>query len=297
MSHSNVNQLIHVAWSTIDQQPLLLKSVRNELYAYITKIIRSKNGIVFCCGGSPDHIHLLFKLPPEISLSNLLSHAKAYTSKWLKARSDVDSAFGWQKGYIAFGVQENRLDNVCRYIKGDEERHQTTGQSYEDELRGLLNQQEIPFHEEYLLQNSHSKMCLHLVWSTEERVPILDKEFRESLYDHIRAAAPLNKGQIYSIGGVEDHIHVLMEVPRDIALSDLMKHIKTNSTHWLHGRNSDKFRLFQWQVGYGAFSVSFSCLDDTRRYIEEQEEHHRKYSFSDEWQQLFQRFQRPMILA
>jgi putative transposase len=93
MSHHFVNQLIHAMWSTNNQQHVISPHLKSDLYAYITAIIKAKNGKVFAIGGSFDHIHLLGLLPPDISLSTLLGHVKACSSKWIKTKKNSDPNF------------------------------------------------------------------------------------------------------------------------------------------------------------------------------------------------------------
>ncbi len=282
MSHSHINQLIHVIWSTQGQLFLISQSVRNELYAYISTLVKAKDGKVFACGGTSDHIHILLLLPADISLSTLISHVKAYSSKWIKSRQGIDSNFSWQKGYLAVSIQRDRVDNVCRYIQLDENRHNSSRMSYIDELKSMLKKQDIPFNEQYFLENSHSKILLHTVWSTHNRSPDLDKDMRSELYAKIETAIINCQGEMHAIGGVEDHVHVFVEAPKNKSLSDLMREVKTAATHWLKN-SSSKYQHFEWQAGYGAFSISSSSVEDVKYYIQNQEEHHRLRSYAEEW--------------
>jgi putative transposase len=102
------------------------------------------------------------------------------------------------------------------------------------------------------------------------------------LYKYITGIVT-NKGQkLLRINGVENHVHILLNIKPNIALSDLMKDIKMNSTNWI---NQQKFcnHKFQWQVGFGAFTYSISQLDNVIKYIDNQEEHHKKQSFKEEY--------------
>jgi REP element-mobilizing transposase RayT len=84
-----------------------------------------------------------------------------------------------------------------------------------------------------------------------------------------------------SIGGVEDHVHVLLSLPSTLSISKAMQLIKGNSSKWIHETFAD-LRYFAWQEGYGAFSIGVSGIEDTRSYIARQAEHHRKRSFREE---------------
>ena len=138
MSHSFVNQLIHIMWSTRDLEYVIPKSILNDLLAYLTVLVKSKGGKVIHTGGSTDHVHLLILLPPQISLSSLISHLKTNSSKWIKTQKLVDPEFSWQDGFLGISSQEDRVDHVCEYIKSEEVRHKT--KNYSDELLGILKQ-------------------------------------------------------------------------------------------------------------------------------------------------------------
>lgn len=285
MSHHQVNQLIHTMWSTENQQYAISPQLKGDLYAYITAIIKAKNGKVFAIGGSTDHVHLLALLPPEISLSMFLGHIKACSSKWLKTRETVDPRFSWQNGYLAISTQEDRMDGVCSYIRSDEVRHQS--KSYSEELIAMLKQQNIEYNEKYFLQNSHSRVYVHAIWSTYNRTPFLDKGIRPHLYNQMTDVVVNNRGIIHAIGGIEDHVHILLEMPKDKALSDLIRDVKTTATHWLKGQDRSRYNDFAWQVGYGAFTVSYSGVEGVKSYIQQQEIHHHKKTSKEEWDEFF----------
>ena len=84
-----------------------------------------------------------------------------------------------------------------------------------------------------------------------------------------------------SVGGVEDHVHVLLSIPSTLSIAKSIQLLKGNSSKWVHEMFPNQ-RLFEWQEGYGAFSVAISGVDDTMRYIQSQKEHHAVHSFTDE---------------
>lgn len=289
MSHSNVKQLIHVMWSTYDQKYSIPSPINNYLCGYIKLAIRSQIPIGF--GGmitisvSRDHVHLLLFLPQDICLSSLMRHIKSSSSKWLKNQSQIDPNFQWQDGFIAFSTQEDMMDKVKAYIDNDITRH--INMNYSSEALNILTKQNINFNEKFFLQNTLSKIIVHTVWSTQYRMPLLSNNIQQNLYNFIKETVLESKGDIYEIGGVEDHIHILMEVPRDKPLSDLIKDIKTKSTHWLKLKDPLKFNDFGWQNGFGGFTISYSSINSVSHYIQQQEEHHRKRTFQEELQDLF----------
>lgn len=281
MSHYLVNQFIHVMWSTKNQQYLIPSLLKNELYAYITAIVKSKNGRIFAIGGPADHIHFLLLLPPDQSLSSLLGHVKASSSKWIKYKNNVDPQFSWQDGYLAVSTQKDRLNSVCSFIKSDEMNHQS--KSYPEQLMEFLKKLNIAYNEQYYLENSHSQLIVHAIWSTNKRIPYLDKTIRYNLHEPIKEAILGCRGKVYAIGGIEDHIHILMEVPKNKSLSDLIQLIKTTATHWLKEKYKHKMHDFEWQTGYGAYTISYANIGNIKNYIEMQEEHHLNQSSQVEW--------------
>ncbi len=126
--------------------------------------------------------------------------------------------------------------------------------------------------------------CLdyHVVFSTKYRKPRIDDKWREELYQYLGGIIRAEKGCLREIGGMPDHIHLLVGIRPTIAVADSIRIIKTNSSKWVNERG-DQTAKFQWQTGYAAFSVSVSQREIVRRYIQNQQEHHRKLSFQDEF--------------
>jgi REP element-mobilizing transposase RayT len=120
------------------------------------------------------------------------------------------------------------------------------------------------------------------VFSTKDRRPIIDADLRERLWPFLGGIARQNKMRALEIGGVEDHVHLLLSLPATMPIAKAMQLIKGGSSKWVHETFPEQ-RLFAWQVKYGAFSVSASQLDTVVRYIQGQEEHHRKQTFKEEF--------------
>ena len=124
--------------------------------------------------------------------------------------------------------------------------------------------------------------CLvHCVFSTKERRRLINQELQERLYPYIGGIARENKMKALSIGGVEDHLHLLLSIPSTLSIAKSVQLLKGNSSKWIHETFPNQ-RLFEWQEGYGAFSIAVSGIEDTICYIQAQEEHHKKHSFQDE---------------
>lgn len=130
---------------------------------------------------------------------------------------------------------------------------------------------------------SHSlcKLTYHCVFSTKDRRQFLKREIRPRVYGYIRGIVRENDGNLIAIGGTNDHVHMLLELPGSLAIADAMRLIKTNSSKWIHETFPDQ-ASFAWQTGYAAFTVSESAAQAVARYIRDQEEHHRTRSFDEE---------------
>ena len=129
------------------------------------------------------------------------------------------------------------------------------------------------------MSHTYFQNVMHVVFSTKERRKIIPTEMKERLWSYTAGICKRQKVFVHAVGGMEDHIHLLLQFPATIAIAEAVKKIKANSSGWM----SDEIGKFAWQVGYGAFSVSKSNFATVVRYIQNQERHHRKMSFEDEF--------------
>ena len=132
------------------------------------------------------------------------------------------------------------------------------------------------------MSSTHHGILIHVVFSTKQRFKLLHKDWRDDLFAYMGGIATEHKSKLLRSGGVEDHVHLLMKIHPKFAISDTIKLIKGNSSRWINDNKKIAAR-FEWQRGYGAFSVSESMSNTVKRYIENQEEHHRQQSFEDEY--------------
>jgi len=139
------------------------------------------------------------------------------------------------------------------------------------------------------MANTYTQIYLHIVFSVKGRENLIKKKWKEELYKYICGIVNGKEQKVYAIGGVGDHIHILVSIKPNIALSDLIRDIKANSSKWI---NEKGFVLgkFQWQEGFGAFSYAQSQLDAVIAYINNQEQHHLVKTFKDEYLELLQKF-------
>jgi putative transposase len=122
--------------------------------------------------------------------------------------------------------------------------------------------------------HSFNSCLIHCIWSTKNREPFLNLELRERLWSYLGGIAMENKIKVLIIGGAADHVHALISLPTTISLAKAIQLPKGNSSKWIH-ETFPKMRSFEWQQGYGAFSIGISGIDATVSYIRNQTEHHR----------------------
>lgn len=129
---------------------------------------------------------------------------------------------------------------------------------------------------------TYTALNYHLVFSTKYRRKIIRPEFREQLYQYIGGIIRKKNGVLLEIGGIEDHVHILAGFPATIAVSDMLKFIKSNSSGWVNETIKPREK-FEWQPGYAAFTVSHSQKPAVQQYIQAQPQHHRKKTFENEY--------------
>jgi len=133
------------------------------------------------------------------------------------------------------------------------------------------------------------RIWVHLIWSTKNREPLLSKESRETVFEHIKSNARDKGIYLDTIGGYIEHVHTLISLKSDQTISKVAQLIKGESSHWANLHNVTKLKL-EWQDEYVAVSVSESMVDIVREYIRNQEEHHRKKSFAEEYEEALRKY-------
>ena len=139
------------------------------------------------------------------------------------------------------------------------------------------------------MAGTYTKLYYHIVFSTKNRAGFITHSIEEELYKYICGIIRGIGGHCFEINGTSDHVHLLTILPPKIAISDVLRDIKANSSRfikeegWVPGR-------FSWQEGFGAFSYSRSQLDAVIRYIKDQQKHHARKSFLEEYTALLDRF-------
>jgi len=140
------------------------------------------------------------------------------------------------------------------------------------------------------MSQSLSKIWSHLIFSTKERYPFLpDRHVRDELCAYMASILRNHGCPTLQIGGANDHIHALFVLSKNSSIAQVVYEVKRGSSKWIKTQGPE-FRKFHWQNGYGAFSVSQSHVEQVRRYILRQEQHHRKITFQDEYREFLRRY-------
>jgi len=142
------------------------------------------------------------------------------------------------------------------------------------------------------MSQSLAKILVHIVVSTKNHRPFLDIGIRPELYAYLAGILKANDSHVIKIGGTENHTHIFCILPKGISLAKMIEEFKTSSSKWVKTK-VPQYASFYWQNGYGAFSVSQSDTERVVKYIETQEEHHRKTSFEEEFRTFLEKYQVP----
>ena len=122
---------------------------------------------------------------------------------------------------------------------------------------------------------------MHCVWAATERRPLIKPGLQQRLWPYLGGIARENRMKALAVGGVEDHVLVLLSIPSTLSVAKSIQLLKGNSSKWIHDTFKEHWD-FEWQEGYGAFSIGISGVEDTTKYIQNQAEHHRKMTFKEE---------------
>ncbi len=130
--------------------------------------------------------------------------------------------------------------------------------------------------------NSYISCYVHYVFSTKNHEKWLKSDIRENLFPYIGGISRENNFKLIKAGGVDDHLHLLVSLPSTITIAKAIQYLKGGSSRWIH-ETFGNMKDFVWQEGYGAFTIGVSQIDGTIKYITNQEDHHRKKTFREEF--------------
>ena len=138
------------------------------------------------------------------------------------------------------------------------------------------------------MAHTYVSSLYHCIFSTKYRQPVIHPEMRERLWMYMTGIAREHRIKSLGIGGVADHVHLLISLPSSVSLAQSMQWIKGGSSRWVN-KTFKSSHLFQWQEAYGGFSIGISQIDDTLDYIRHQEKHHRIKTFEEEYRAFIER--------
>lgn len=140
------------------------------------------------------------------------------------------------------------------------------------------------------MSQSLSKLWSHLIFSTKARHPFLvNRQTQDELHAYMAAILRNQKCPTLQVGGAIDHVHALFVLSKNSSIAQIVYELKRSSSKWIKTQGHE-FKKFHWQNGYGAFSVSQSHVEQVRRYIQKQEQHHREITFQDEYREFLRRY-------
>ncbi len=139
------------------------------------------------------------------------------------------------------------------------------------------------------MANTYTQLYIHIVFAVKARQPLIPKQHKSELHRYIAGIITNRKQKVIQINSMPDHIHILVGIAPDIAISELVRDIKTSATRFINQKRWIAGK-FMWQEGFGAFSYSHSQLKDVVAYIQDQEIHHTHMSFAEEFLELLKRF-------
>jgi putative transposase len=154
MPDSYTNLLYHVVFSTKDRRPLIMPEYETQLYDYIGGIVRSVGGISLALNGTEDHIHLLTKLRPDRSLSDVLRDLKANATGWMHDVFPSLKNFSWQRGYGAFTVSQSNVEEVRNYTAEQKQHNRKT--SFREEFIQFLQVNGVDYNERFIYADTRS---------------------------------------------------------------------------------------------------------------------------------------------
>jgi REP element-mobilizing transposase RayT len=135
---------------------------------------------------------------------------------------------------------------------------------------------------------TYTSLNYHFTFSTKNREPWISPSIEDRIWSYIGGVARKHKMTALQVGGIDDHIHTLVMAPPTLSPSQIAQYLKGDSSKWIH-EEFRKLRGFEWQDGYGAFTVSKSQIAEVIKYIQNQREHHRKKTFQEEYLELLQK--------
>jgi REP element-mobilizing transposase RayT len=139
------------------------------------------------------------------------------------------------------------------------------------------------------MSNTYTQIYLHIVFAVQNRISLIGPEWKDELYKYITGIVRKNGHKLIAINGMPNHLHIAVRYKPHQLIPDLLQDIKGDSSKWINNKKFIRGR-FRWQAGYSAFSFSHSQIDAVAKYIKNQEQHHKKNSFREEYSELLKKY-------
>ena len=139
------------------------------------------------------------------------------------------------------------------------------------------------------MSQSLNRIYVHLIFSTKNRVPLITDDIKDELFNYLGGVCKNLECNPLQIVGYRDHVHILCLLSKKMTLVKLLEEVKSSSSKWIKTKD-EKFSNFYWQSGYGAFSVNPTKIDVVKKYIQNQEEHHKVKNFQDEYRAFLKKY-------
>lgn len=153
MANTYSQLYIHFVFAVENRHSLISEEWEEELYKYVSGILKGKNHKPIAINGMPDHIHILSGINPSMSCSDTMQIVKSETSKWINSRGFVQGKFKWQSGFGAFSYSRSHLDNVYHYVMNQKNAHEK--KSFRNEYIDLLDAFDIPYDSRYIFHDCY----------------------------------------------------------------------------------------------------------------------------------------------
>jgi len=140
------------------------------------------------------------------------------------------------------------------------------------------------------MANTYTQIHIHIIFAVKHRIGFIRSEWKDELYKYITGIIQNNNHKLLAINGMPDHVHIFIGLRPSQSIAELVRDIKANSSKWINEKDFINGK-FEWQEGYGAFSYSKSQVSNAITYIENQEEHHRKIGFAEEYKKILDMFE------
>ncbi len=140
------------------------------------------------------------------------------------------------------------------------------------------------------MANTYTQIHIQAVFAVKKRTGLIQKEWKDELYKYITGIIQMHEHKLLAINGMPDHVHIFFGMRPTQSLSDLMQDVKGSSSKWINAKKFIKDK-FEWQQGYGAFSYSKSQVSRVIKYVQNQEKHHHKTSFLEEYKTFLEKFE------